>query len=48
MCLELTLTLFMAWIFADDADHAFAANDAAEFAERFDGCTDTHKRSAPS
>jgi len=45
---KLTLTLFVAWVFADDADHAFAADDAAKFAERFDRGSDTHKRSAPS
>jgi hypothetical protein len=32
----------VARVFADDTDDAFAADDAAKFAERFDGGTDTH------
>jgi len=32
------------WVFADDTDDAFAADDAAKFAERFYGGTDTHTR----
>jgi len=32
----------MAGVFADNTDNAFAANDAAEFAERFDRGTYTH------
>jgi hypothetical protein len=38
----LTLTLFMAWIFADNTDNTFAADNTAKFAERFNGGTDAH------
>jgi len=39
---ESTLALFVARVLADDTDDAFAADDAAKFAEGFDGGTDTH------
>jgi hypothetical protein len=32
----------MTWVFADDADNAFAADNAAKFAERLNGGTDSH------
>jgi hypothetical protein len=36
------LTLFVARVFADDANHSFAADDAAGFAEFFYGWTYFH------
>jgi hypothetical protein len=38
----LSLSLFVAWIFADDAHDAFAPHDATGFAESFDGRFDFH------
>jgi len=43
----LALTLLVAWVFADDADNALAADNAAKFAERFNRGSDTHKKSGP-
>jgi len=37
-----TLTLFVAWVFTDNTDNAFAADHAAKFAEGFNGGTDAH------
>jgi hypothetical protein len=39
---ESTLALFVTRVFADDTDDTFATDDAAKFAEGFDGGTDTH------
>jgi hypothetical protein len=36
------LTLFMAGVFANDADDTFTTHDAAGFAELLDGWTDFH------
>ncbi len=36
------LTLFVTWIFADNTDNTFAADNTAKFAERFNGGTDAH------
>lgn len=38
----LTLTLFVAWIFADNTDNTFAADNTAKFTEGFNGGTDAH------
>lgn len=32
----------MAWIFADNTDNTFAADNTAKFTERFNGGTDAH------